>query len=529
MTSYVSVILNQVILMLILVVAGFISFKTHIITGEGNKHLSNLLILLVNPVVIFVSYQRDFSPELLAGLGQAFLLSLLGFGIAMAVAYLCLRRSGKYDVAVERFSVIYSNCGFMGIPLVMAMLGTEGVFYLTAVMTAFNLIVWTHGLFLFTGTGQFSIKGLLRALCSPAILSVPVGLLCFLLQWRVPQVLYDALEYVSNMNTPLAMLIAGATVAQTNLLKAFARGRIYYVSFLKLLLVPALIVLALSLFPLPQIVLLTVAVAMASPTATMGTIFAIRYDRNAVYASELFAVTTILSAVSLPLVVFLAERLLWRRNAMRLEQEKTITALLTNDPALQPLEGELLRAHALLREAFSGGGKLLVCGNGGSAADSAHVVGELMKGFRKRRPLPAKEAEAVQAVPQMPQGFAARLQQALPAIDLTAQAALLTAFANDVDPDMVFAQQVYGYGRAGDALLALTTSGNSKNVVNAVHAARARGMRTLGITGEGESALSALCDVCLRLPARETARVQEYTLPVYHALCALIEDEFFAE
>ena len=198
---------------------------------------------------------------------------------------------------------------------------------------------------------------------------------------------------------------------------------------------------------------------------------------------------------------------------MRLEQEKTITALLTNHPALQPLEGELLRAHALLREAFSGGGKLLVCGNGGSAADSAHVVGELMKGFRKRRPLPPKEAEAVQAVPQMPQGFAARLQQALPAMD----------------PDMVFAQQVYGYGRAGDALLALTTSGNSKNVVNAVHAARARGMRTLGITGEGESALSALCDVCLRLPARETARVQEYTLPVYHALCALIEDEFFAE
>ena len=116
---------------------------------------------------------------------------------------------------------------------------------------------------------------------------------------------------------------------------------------------------------------------------------------------------------------------------MRLEQEKTITALLTNHPALQPLEGELLRAHALLREAFSGGGKLLVCGNGGSAADSAHVVGELMKGFRKRRPLPAKEAEAVQAVPQMPQGFAARLQQALPAIDLTAQAALLTAFANE--------------------------------------------------------------------------------------------------
>lgn len=260
--------------------------------------------------MIFVSYQRDFSPELLAGLGQAFLLSLLGFGIAMAVAYLCLRRSGKYDVAVERFSVIYSNCGFMGIPLVMAMLGTEGVFYLTAVMTAFNLIVWTHGLFLFTGTGQFSIKGLLRALCSPAILAVPVGLLCFLLQWRVPAgALRRAGVRLQHEHAPGHAHRRGDGRAD-NLLKAFARGRIYYVSFLKLLLVPALIVLALSLFPLPQIVLLTVAVAMASPTATMGTIFAIRYDRNAVYASELFAVTTILSAVSLPLVVFLAERLL---------------------------------------------------------------------------------------------------------------------------------------------------------------------------------------------------------------------------
>lgn len=206
-----------------------------------------------------------------------------------------------------------------------------------------------------------------------------------------------------------------------------------------------------------------------------------------------------------------------------------IQETLERHPELGHLAGPIQRAVQIIVDCAQNKHKVLTCGNGGSAADSAHVVGELMKGFRKRRPLPPKEAEAVQAVPQMPQGFAARLQQALPAIDLTAQAALLTAFANDVDPDMVFAQQVYGYGRAGDALLALTTSGNSKNVVNAVHAARARGMRTLGITGEGESALSALCDVCLRLPARETARVQEYTLPVYHALCALIEDEFFAE
>lgn len=306
LSSYVSVIANQVLLMLVLVIAGMICFKVRVITPEGNKHLSNLLILLVSPVVIFVSYQRDFDPALLLGLAQAFGLSLLGFGVAMAVAYLLLRKNEKYDVVIERFSTIYSNCGFMGIPLVMAMFGTEGVFYLTAVMTAFNIIVWTHGMFMFTGSGQFNIRGLLRALCSPSILAVPLGLACFLLQWRLPQVLGDALNYISGMNTPLAMLIAGATVAQTNLLKAFSRGRTYYVCFLKLLLVPLLILLALSFFPVPEMVALTVAVALASPTAAMGTMFAIRYERNAVYASELFAVTTILSALSLPLVVWVA-------------------------------------------------------------------------------------------------------------------------------------------------------------------------------------------------------------------------------
>lgn len=208
---------------------------------------------------------------------------------------------------------------------------------------------------------------------------------------------------------------------------------------------------------------------------------------------------------------------------MRAEQEKTLAELFSAYPALRPLDGELRRAFALLRAAFRGGGKLLVCGNGGSAADSAHIVGELMKGFRKKRPLPPGEAAA------LPKEIAARLQGALPALDLTALSALSTAIANDVDAEMVFAQQVYGYGRAGDALLALSTSGGSKNVSNAARVARARGLTVLSLTGEKESELSALSDVCLRLPARETARVQEYTLPVYHALCALLEDEFFLE
>lgn len=296
--------------MLILIIVGMISYKTHVVTKDGTKHLSNLLVTVVSPVVIFVSYQRDFDSTMLVGLLEAFGLSLLGFGIAMLAAYLLLRKSDQYDVVIERFSTIYSNCGFMGIPLVDAMFGSEGVFYLTAVITSFNLLVWTHGMLSFTGGSGFTMKGFFKALCSPSIIAVPVGLICFLFQLRVPGVVYDALNYISGMNTPLAMIVAGATVAQTNLIKVFGKGRIYWVSFLKLILVPALIVLVFSLFNVPTIITLTVALALAAPSGAMGTMFAVRYDRNALYASEIFAATTILSALTLPLIVWGASFLL---------------------------------------------------------------------------------------------------------------------------------------------------------------------------------------------------------------------------
>ena len=283
MSEYMSVILNQVVLMLILVVAGIICYKCRVITKDGSKQLSNLLMMVISPVVIFVSYQRDFDPTMLVGLAQAFGLSLLGFGIAIAVAYLFLHKTEKYDVVIERFSTIYSNCGFMGIPLVDAMFGSEGVFYVTAVITAFNLLVWTHGVYTFTSAGEkFSFRGLI-----------------------------NALNYISGMNTPLAMIVAGVTVAQTDLKKVFIKGRIYYVSFLKLILAPVLIVLVYALFPnVSTIVTLSLALAMAAPAGAMGTMFAIRYDRSALYASEVFAATTILSALTLPLIVLLASYLL---------------------------------------------------------------------------------------------------------------------------------------------------------------------------------------------------------------------------
>ena len=209
------------------------------------------------------------------------------------------------------------------------------------------------------------------------------------------------------------------------------------------------------------------------------------------------------------------------------DQEKIFGAFCADNPALQPLEEAVLGALNLLRDTYDEGGKVLICGNGGSAADAEHIVGELMKGFLKRRPLDEVERAMLYDTPEMPEGFADKLQGALPAVALNGHSALLSAYVNDVDADMIYAQQVWGMGEGGDLLIALSTSGNSKNVVNAVHAARAKGIKTLAITGSKESKLSQLCDVCIKTPSTETYRIQEYTLPIYHALCALIEAEYF--
>ena len=203
-----------------------------------------------------------------------------------------------------------------------------------------------------------------------------------------------------------------------------------------------------------------------------------------------------------------------------------LSAFLLKYPCLAGAGEGLSAAFAVLEGAYLGGGKALLCGNGGSAADCEHIVGELMKGFTQKRPLPEDDRASFAGFPHGDL-LAGKLQGALPAISLVSQTSLISAFVNDVSPALVFAQQVYGYGRPGDVLLALTTSGNSENVVLAAEAAKARGLRVIAITGEAPGAVDPFCDVTIKLPARETKDVQEFTLPVYHFLCQALEDRFF--
>lgn len=202
--------------------------------------------------------------------------------------------------------------------------------------------------------------------------------------------------------------------------------------------------------------------------------------------------------------------------------------LIKRYPVLSVCREEIYQAFTLLKETYLNDGMLLVCGNGGSGADSEHIVGELMKEFAIRRPLKEQDkAVIMEAAGEHGELLAEHLQGSLPAIPLTGNIALSTAFANDAVPELVFAQQVYGYGKTNSALLGISTSGNSLNVIYALEAARAKKMFTIGMTGEGGGKMKELCDVCICVPAKLTYQVQELHLPVYHTLCLMIEEEFF--
>ena len=196
-------------------------------------------------------------------------------------------------------------------------------------------------------------------------------------------------------------------------------------------------------------------------------------------------------------------------------------------PALEACRADVASACEILCASFRAGGKLLVCGNGGSASDADHIVGELLKKFKRPRDIPADVRAALAAQGGEGAVLAEQLEGALPAVSLSAQGAILTAFANDVGWDPAFAQQVLGLGRAGDVLLAISTSGNSRNCVAAAQVARACGLKVVSLTGAGGGRLAALADAAVRVPARETYQVQEFHLPVYHALCAMLEEELF--
>ena len=204
---------------------------------------------------------------------------------------------------------------------------------------------------------------------------------------------------------------------------------------------------------------------------------------------------------------------------------KHIDLLMERYPSLESAKDDIVAAYLLLEESYKNGGKLLVAGNGGSAADAEHIVGELMKGFKLPRKPEIDFAEKLVAENQeLGAVLAENLQGALPAIALDGHPALSTAYMNDCEPLLCFAQQVNGYGKSGDVFLGISTSGNSKNVLFAATTAHAKGMKVIGLTGAKDSKLKDMSDVCIKAPQTETYMIQELHLPIYHCLCLMLED-----
>jgi len=207
---------------------------------------------------------------------------------------------------------------------------------------------------------------------------------------------------------------------------------------------------------------------------------------------------------------------------------KEISLLIQRYPELKSLQPQVTASVELLAETYHRGNRLFICGNGGSAADSVHIVGELMKSFVRKRPLPIALQDKLRACfPEEAPYYIAHLQSAIPCASLVSEISLLSAYSNDCEADLVYAQQLVGQGTAGDVLLAISTSGNSKNVLHAARIARIIGIHVLGLTGQDGGRLRALAEILMNVPAVLPYQVQEYHLPIYHAMCLSLEAELF--
>ena len=302
------IITKQIIKMGLLLFLGFFCYRKKLISHEGTLTLSNLLLMVITPALVLVSFQIDHNPRILKGMLAAMLLSILAHVIGIILSTLLVRKDPKGHYVIERFSDVMSNCGFMGIPLINALYGAEGVIYLTAYVTVFNILTWTYGYSLMTGT--HSLKKMRGGLLSPVMISIVIGLAFFLLKIRLPRILYDTCSYLSDMNTPVAMLLAGAVLAESDLGSAVQNRGVYRVGLMRLVIIPLLTLLVFMLFPIDPMIRCTVLIAAACPTGTICIMFALRFNKDHVHASQIFALVTVASLITLPLFVLLCEKLI---------------------------------------------------------------------------------------------------------------------------------------------------------------------------------------------------------------------------
>lgn len=298
-----STVFSQVLVMFLLIALGALCLKLKILSIRTSKQLTTLLLYVVNPLVVINAYNMPFETRLAKNLVIAFLLAILSHLAAMGVSYIAIRSKNNNNASIERFSIIYTNCGFMALPLIGALFGTEGVFYASAYITVFNLFSWTHGRVSMQGKSvPLNIKAVLF---SPVIIAVFIGLILFFSGIRLPYIVSEAVKHVSSLNTPLAMLVTGITLMSGNIIKAFTSLRQYYVVILGNVVVPLICAVIYLFLPIDHNIILVNLVAVACPCAVTTLLFSTSLKKDVSYASNILLLSNIISIASIPLIVML--------------------------------------------------------------------------------------------------------------------------------------------------------------------------------------------------------------------------------
>ncbi len=325
--STLSILIEQTLSLFIVITVGIICCKAGLIDDATNKKLTNILLTVMQPVLIFNSFQMEFDSGLLKGLLISLLLAFTTHIIAITISYIFIRRKRRkvvvtggtrtvtykinHDAEVERLTSSYSNMGLLGMPLIHGIFGNVGVFYVTAYVMTFNIFMYTHGVIMISGNKKIRLGDVAARLKSPALIAIFLGLIFFILQIKLPNVINRSLDYIGSIYTPFGMLIAGATIAKSNIMEVLTKNlRIYYIVFLRLLLIPIVIMLIYVWLPIDETIKTIAIILSSTPTTTIGTLLTIRYDKNSVLAAEIFAITTLLCVLTIPLIMFIANMLM---------------------------------------------------------------------------------------------------------------------------------------------------------------------------------------------------------------------------
>ena len=293
---------RQVTIMLILMLVGILCAKTNMIDEHANNKLSSVLLYLVTPAVIFMSFQRPLEADLVRGLGLAFLLTILTFAFTITFSNFIYKNRPDGRKQVEIFGSVYSNSGFIGLPLVYGVFGSDGVFYISAWIVFSSSMNWLHGVMVMSGENSFAF--IRKALLTPPILTTLTGLVFFFLQIQLPEILLAPVGMIRDLNTPLAMIIAGVTLVNANVKKVVSNINIYKYCFIRLIVIPFIVLMTFNQFNIDPLIRGVIVVAAGCPAAVVTILFAKRYDKDHLYASELVVSSTVISLITLPILLF---------------------------------------------------------------------------------------------------------------------------------------------------------------------------------------------------------------------------------